>query len=86
MNGQYIPKESWEKQQVFLLDNGWKATIEFHQTYGEFIKRLDFPKGQAFPNGTSYWITSYGRSTLPKFAKGWVEKHGLVRVRFVKNY
>jgi hypothetical protein len=86
MNATYNRAESWEKQSVWELDNGWRAT-ESYSHYGEMIQRLDNPKG-------GYWHCSDGLDGLPDFAREWIEElrneHGvfarLVRPRFRKVY
>ena len=31
---------SWEKQDWYLLENGWTACVEYNQSYGPFVKLL----------------------------------------------
>ena len=81
MNGKYLPKESWEKQDKFLLDNGCKVTVEWSH-YGEMVCRIDFPDG-------TYWHCSEG-IPAPDWAEAWrevvVQSAGtaIIRPRFKK--
>ncbi len=47
MKGKRLAK-SWERQQFFRLDNGWEATVEWNQCYGEFVKALKSPDGKVW--------------------------------------
>lgn len=88
MNGKYSQK-SWEKQSVWNLDNGWRATVEYGY-YGDHVVRLDSPDRK------TYWHCSNGIKDLPDFAHEWLqggEYPGtgpdltkMVRVKFVKVY
>jgi hypothetical protein len=71
MNGTYMPYESWEKQSVWKLDNGWIATTGYSVHYGEFVQRFDIPTGK-HTNGKTYWHCSDGIEHLPDFAKPWL--------------
>ena len=92
MKGKYNTRQSWEKQSVYKLDNGWTATLEYNMSYGEFISRLDAPKGHLLGNGKPYWHCSDGLAHLPDFAQGWrevvVKTAGdeLVRAGFTKRF
>jgi hypothetical protein len=85
MNGKYNRKESWEKQSVYDLDNGWSATLEYSH-YGEMVARLDSPDRK------TYWHCSNGIKDLPEFAREWLNGgdwwaiQDLVRPKFTKIY
>jgi hypothetical protein len=73
---------SWEKQSIYDLENGWRATIEYNPFYGNFIKRLDSPE-----NRDHFWAASNGIEEpqypscvpgwkylgLPEFARPWMK-------------
>lgn len=68
MKGQYMPRESWEKQAVFKLESGHKITLEHHQLYGEFVKSIE--------KGGERWISCNGLRSLPasfQSFQAWVE-------------
>lgn len=67
ISGKYDHRRSWEKQQVWKLDNGFRATVEHSTHYGDMVVRLDFPDG-------GYWQCSGGDACLPGFAFNWVEE------------
>ena len=73
MIGTFNNQQSWEKQSVYVLDNGWTATLEYNSCYGEMISRLDAPKGQILASGKPYWHCSDGLKDLPDFARPWLE-------------
>jgi len=93
MQGRFNRDESWEKQSVFLLDNGWMVTVE-NSYYGEIVARLD--------KDGKYWHCSNGIENtggisvntvpLPEFARSWVNggdhcsSKNLVRPNFEKVY
>ena len=85
MKGTYNYRESWEKQSVYSLDNGWVATVEWSH-YGEMVSRLDSSDGKL------YWHCSDGLDDLPEFARPWLETvvqsagTQLVRPRFEKVF
>ncbi len=88
--------ESWEKQDIYRLSNGWKATVEWNQCHGPFIKRLDSPddsqmwlasNGDPPELGADHYNKIFGHSKyvdLPDFAQAWrdPEPRGLVRPLF----
>jgi len=84
MIGKYNYKLSWEKSQVFDLDNGARVYIEVdtHHTYGDMISCIEF--------NNNVWHCHNGLKDLPKFANDWKEKvtpnssSTLVRPRFEK--
>lgn len=55
---------SWEKQNVFLLSNGYKAIVEYG-LYGRMITALY--------TDSECWHCSNGFSALPDFAQEWIE-------------
>lgn len=57
MNGIFSSQKSSETQSVFTLENGCSVTIEYNQSYGEFVKRIDDKDG--------YWCASSGIAQLP---------------------
>ncbi|MHC4299599.1 MAG: hypothetical protein ACYS7Y_20155 [Planctomycetota bacterium] len=65
ITGVYNCEESWEKQSVYTLSNGYTATIEYGH-YGDMICRFDWGDGE-------YWHCSNGLDGLPEFAREWVE-------------
>lgn len=87
-----MPRQSWEKQSVWKLENGWIATVEYNTIYGGMISRLEAPNGELLATGKAYWHCSDGLSTLPDFARLWVEtvvqssNTQLVRPRFDRGY
>jgi hypothetical protein len=75
--GKFDKRQSWEKQSVYKLDNGWTATLEYSH-YGEMVSRLDSPKGEIVsyknaPQGKAYWHCSDGHTDLPDFARPWIK-------------
>lgn len=97
MIGKFDKRQSWEKQQVFKLDNGWTATVEYSVHYGEMVSRLDSPKGEIVSHknatkGKAYWHCSDGLDDLPDFAQSWREvvvmsaQTEIIRPRFEKEY
>jgi hypothetical protein len=66
ITGVFNSEESWEKQTVYTLSNGYTATIEFNRAYGDMISRFDWGKG-------NYWHCSNGLDRLPEFARAWIE-------------
>lgn len=82
MKAKFNSRLSWEKQSVYDLENGWRATIEWNQFYGSFVKRLDSPE-----NRDHFWAASNGIElpahpscvpgwkylALPEFARPWLE-------------
>jgi hypothetical protein len=59
MNGFWLKDRSWEKQQLFKLENGCIVTVESNiSIQKEFIKRIDDDQG--------YWVASSGKETLPE--------------------
>lgn len=77
MTGKYNRRQSWEKQQIYDLDNGWSATVE-HSHYGPMVSRLDSPAGEVVsfkncPKGKPYWHCSDGFDDLPEFARPWLK-------------
>lgn len=82
MKGKRLAK-SWEKQTFFLLDNGWEATVEWNQCYGEFVKALESPDGKRWqasngkPSdglGAEYYNKVFNKThfiDLPDFASSW---------------
>ena len=85
MIGVHDPERSWEKQNVWHLDNGWTAIVEYNQFYGELVSRLDGPQGQL-------WHCSDGMTGVPDFAQPWIEtldmpaQLQLCRPNFEKTY
>ena len=85
MTGIYNAEESWEKQSVYDLDNGWRATEEYSH-YGPHIVRLDSPDRK------TYWHCSNGIKDLPEFARAWLfggdwfTTKDLVKPDFAKIY
>lgn len=88
MKAQFLSKQSWEKQQLYKLDNGCVVTVEFGH-YGESISRIE--------DNLGYWHCSDGWKTIPErfsFAKSWCEPYlshsqdvfRLIRPRFEKVY
>lgn len=72
MRGIFNASKSWEKQSVYDIDNGWRATVE-NCHYGEMVCRLDAPTGQSLPSGRTYWHCSNGYDELPAFARPWIK-------------
>lgn len=99
MKFQYNPRLSWEKIQVYDLENGWQASVSYNVHYGEMVNKLQNKDG-------SFWHCSNGLDTvpasvagfvyvaLPEFARPWIEElkneHGvfarLVRPKFKDHY
>lgn len=85
MNGKYNKEQSWEKQAIYDLDNGWQARVEMSH-YGEHVVRLDSPDRK------TYWHCSNGIKDLPEFAREWVNggdfftTADLVRPKFDRIY
>lgn len=85
MKAKLLP-ESWEKQKIAMLENGWKVTEEYNIHYGSFVKRLDSPDGKVWVacnglNGAEKCNKIFGCDKyidLPDFALPYVNKHGLV--------
>ena len=86
MTGKYLSNRSWEKQQLYRLDNGMVVTVEWNQCYGEFVKRIDDPEG--------YWCASSGTDAMPErfhFLLDWQEvvvkscDQKLIRPKFEKR-
>lgn len=83
MNGTYNHKQSWLRQHVFTLENGWTATIE-SSYYGDMISCLE--------KDGYVWHCSNGQADLPEFAREWVQPiapghwQTLVRPLFNKQY
>ena len=95
MTGTYSATESWEKQSVWDLENGWQATVGDSFPYGlHMVCRLDCPAGMKLAHGKPYWHCSDGLAELPDFARPWLEEirndHGiiasLVRPRWEKQW
>jgi len=40
ISGRLVEKESWEKQQIFKLSNGFKITVEYNIHYGDMVTRM----------------------------------------------
>lgn len=66
MNGKFDSKQSWEKQQVFKLENGYTAIVSWNNSYGELVTCLTHPK-----LGT--WHACNGLAELPQFAHAWLK-------------
>lgn len=67
LKGKRLPK-SWEKQQYFLLENGYTVCVEWNQAYGEFVKSIT--------KNDAKWLASNGLATLPQemqWALAWVK-------------
>lgn len=86
LNGKHNKEESWEKQNVYDLDNGYRVTVEYNQHYGDMVSRIDAP------DETYYWHCSNGKDGLPEFAREWIKPVApghwmtLVRPLFNKVY
>ncbi len=66
ITGKCNDRLSWERQSVYDLSNGVRATVEFGH-YGDMVARLDDSLG--------YWHCSNGLASLPErfaFALDWV--------------
>jgi hypothetical protein len=83
--------ESWEKQAVYDLSNGFTVTVEFSHCYGDMISRIDNATVKDYPE-TMVWHCSNGLATLPEWAEPWIEvvqqaaQIKLVRPGFKKIY
>lgn len=88
--------ESWEKQDICRLSNGWKATVEYNSRHGYFVKRLDSPEGKTWlasnghpPElGAEHYNRIFGHDQyvdLPDFAQEWQDgdQYHLVRPSFL---
>ena len=77
MYGVFNREESWEKQSVFDLENGWKATVEYNSHYGQFISRLE-------KDGICWHCSNGINEFLPDFAHDWLSTvHKLSNTKLV---
>lgn len=78
ITGVYNSEESWEKQDVYTLSNGYTATIEFNRAYGDMVCRFDWGRDK-------HWHCSEGLDDLPEFAREWVEVvHEVAGIKLVR--
>ena len=66
MNGKYNHRLSWEKIQVFDLDNGARVFVSWSHHYGDMISCIEF--------NNIIWHCHNGLKDLPKFAEGWKKR------------
>jgi hypothetical protein len=94
MKAKFNSTLSWEKQSVYDLENGTRATVEWSMHYGPYVKRIDNPDG-------ALWCASDGLDPdyandpcesvrrifakhirCPDFARAWIEdvrnSHGTI--------
>ena len=64
--------ESWEKQAVYDLDNGFTVTVEYNSHYGDMVTRIDTAREKNYPD-TMVWHCSNGLDSLPEWAEPWIE-------------
>jgi len=88
-----VSKASWEKQTIYILENGWVLTEEHNQCYGYFVKSLRSPQGKVWLacNGDRHLYYNEVFKTdkyiaLPDFAAGWKETKFPELVRFDKSF